>query len=224
MKKILLMMLLAIGCTKNDNYVSFRLNLVDEGSMTKADIVSSLESFTPEGMAITLTNGSDTYEVMTNENVTLPVGTYKVEGYYMSEDPFTVSDNVQFATKPYIKVDTEVQIRDDVKSYTIDATYDCFVFALDYNESEQIWFRYGSKTSDLSTRTDEDGRGFVYGHGSWDAVYMSVTPKENTIYEQTEFCFGTEGIAVKNGRYYFLHPDGVEVMTMNLAKWVEGDM
>lgn len=219
-----ILLALAVGCTKTDNTVNFRLSLVEDGLMTRADIVTSLESFIPEGMEITLTDGTNTYTVYTNEDATIPVGTYKVEGYYCSEDIFKVADNVQFATKPFIKVDTEVQIREDIKTYTVDATYDCFVFAIDYNEATEIWYRYGSKSSDLPTRLDEDNRGYVYGHGEWDSVYMSVKAVENTIYEEKEFCFGSNGIVPRNGRYYFLHPDGVEVLTMNLPTWIEGEI
>ena len=240
MKKRLLLAVafaaVAASCTKTggetDHLVAVRFEYTtDSGRFPTKGVADVILSTLPASLPLTLTDGSgNTWDVYTGQEVTLPVGTYSVDGGYAPEAAQYISGTTKYTShSPTITIADEVEIVAGVSEYRVRATYGSAAVGVLPSEvsSWTATFKGGVEAVNC-IKTDDLWLVFLNGNltGAGSFYTTIATPrgttKEYKIYTNTG---DTGGILAERGKWYILHPDAVTQsgsLSLDLPEWTDG--
>lgn len=240
MKKRLLLAVafaaIAASCTKTggetERLVSVRFEYsTDSGRFPTKGIADVILSTLPPALPLTLTDGSgNTWDVYTGQEVTLPVGTYSVDGGHAPEAAQYISGTNRYTShSPAITVSDEVEIVEGVSEYRVRATYgSAAVGVLPSEVSSWTAVFKGAAEAVNCLKTDDLWLVFLNGNltGASSFYTTIATPwgatKEYKLYTNSG---DTGGILAESGKWYILHPDAVTqsgTLGLDLPEWTDG--
>lgn len=246
MKKLLLILaaFAALSCSEVEQMktVTFSVTGVQSGVMTKvaSDDVSAVlsASASPFTMSLTLTsktNPARTYTVNAGASATVAIDSYHVDGFLGGGDALmSLIGGGKAYRYPLMSVSADVEVTDDVDSYSLDASYQCLALIIDYTacSSYDVLSNNGN-LSELSgmTRSGDVGIAYLtYGTG-WTTNPMRVVanPVDDVNYESKEFRLRTDAGGnprAEYGKWYCFYPGAVAVtsgsISVSAPGWSEG--
>jgi hypothetical protein len=241
MKKLLLLLLLAVSCTEVERTATIRLSLgVESGPMTKvsAEGVASLiaETQNPYPFSVTLTskrNPLRTYEVRVGGEVTVAVDDYTVFGEQGGGDRiFSAHGGGRMYVYPTFYVSQDISVKEGGGVFRLDVIYNCFALVIDYSVCSSYAMKsQGGSVEDISGMYG-DGIGIAYCQpGAWAVtpVPLVVSPANTATHEAKSFDIytaGSNGVVVECGKWYSFSP-GALVPTsgtfgLSTPAWVMG--
>lgn len=228
-------LVIAASCSKtggNERLVAVRFEYsTDAGRFPTKGISDVILSTLPASLSLTLT-GEDgqTWDVVTGQEVLLPLGTYSVDGGYSPDLVQNISSGTRYTShSPVIRVADEVTIVEGVSEYRVAATYGSFaVGVLPSEVSGWTGIFQGVSAEVNCIKTDDLWLIFATGNLTGGAsLYTTITTprgvsKEYKIYTNTG---DSGGILAEFGKWYILHPDSVTqsgTLALDLPEWTDG--
>lgn len=246
--KFLVMVALAgmvMGCSKHSEPVMQEIRIgignVQSGSMATKGVADALSATAPSGIVQLSLQGVDVtsrrYQVAAGGSVSVPVGRYSVKGAYKPTALGTAVFNSVYG-EPAYSISQEIEVREGVSEYAVQAGYDCFALVIDYSECEKYqWKPWGGTYQDLSwlKRTGDYGVAYFGMESTWSAGESSFTllavPAEPETKESAEYILShrTENgvVKVETGKWYKFGPRDVSFQSggigIDYPEWGAGN-
>lgn len=226
-----MMMAIAIllgACTKHGDgpadtvTVTFALQGVESGTLTRTDYAALLDAAAPSGdVTINLTsttNAKRTYQVKAGEPVDLVIDTYVARCEYI---PTAVGEafRAHLYAEPRFSAKKEIAVQEGTTAYTLPAQYDCFALIYPTADVAKVTMMDKNVTPFTVTGwTIADGNAllFVDCTSAWSKDFplpVTLYPTDTENKEATTFTLVTTAaddcLLVEDGKWYNLAPNGV---------------
>lgn len=150
-----------------------------------------------------------TYVICPGVPVPVEPGIYSVCGSYTPMEEGKVQGGSVYASPAFV-VDGEITVKDDVKSYLVEARYTCFALVIDTTVCEKYRIRgYAGAMMDMPWLFGPDPRKVAFLSGRWDFPGLDIEAGNAafSLVNSDRFA-GKDSLLVKNGCWYSFNPAG----------------
>lgn len=227
MKKVILFAAIILAaCTKleDDKTIKFELSIFSGAFPTKS-FSDEIATHYPNEVEITLTDTETNaqYVVITGEAVSIPFGTYSVNGSYA---PDAIQKN--YGSTKYLSYEPSILVSDTIEvvsgkdSYVVNASYNSFAIGVMSFTDWKVKVKDGSMES--VNAINADGLNWIFANGYYSnstPLVMSVGSKTFNLTLDTPADGQTQ---VETGKWYLLNgvPQNQSGSFSILNSWEEG--
>ena len=205
----------------------------DSGRFPTKGISEGIVAALPTEVELTLTHtdSGTQFNVVTGNEITLPVGPYSVEGVYNPTLLQGIVGTTRFTSRtPKIIVSDVINVAAGTSQYSVGATYGSFAVGVLTSEVSAWTGRFKNNIADVE-HNEGDGVWWIFVTGTLDATNYFFTTITPAVGEQKSFSIHTSGeleggLLAEFGKWYILHPDASTTQSgtfdLNLPDWTSG--
>lgn len=236
MKKLLFFLALCVvACTKVPQQTGAMVSVVFRISTETKAFPDAIVATIPSTIPLTVTNKvtGSAFSVNTGEAVTIPVGEYSVSGRYTpKKNQNVIGTSVYLSKSPAITILQDVSVSAGVSEYSITATYQSWVLAVDSTEAS-LWTMDMNYTATAVDFMVDGTTWWIFCTGNLASRFLvtQVVPKDTdscttatyNLTTSASYAAANNGLVVQPGKWYYLHPNSATTeaagFSINFPSW-----